>query len=221
MPEIVLKEARTGHDVPVIDGVYLHSIYNPVKEAEAFVTTNMSLIDNRHQFIVLGLGFGFHVDQLIKYLVSKKVDYQIIIIEPNLELIKLFNQKRPFLNNKTVIKHLGDVNKLYSEQTFLNYLYDKPSVLVHDVSLNLNLEMFKQFLKYKHSSYVRDYASIVHPELQKDLLKITDESSIDDFTKSISRLKTLTDKKDLFFLAFHMLTVEVGEAKNENSNPGL
>jgi hypothetical protein len=34
-----IKTSRNGLTVPVVNGIHLHSIYNPIKEAEAFATS--------------------------------------------------------------------------------------------------------------------------------------------------------------------------------------
>ena len=37
-----IKTSRTEQKIPVVNGVHLHSIYNPFKEAEALIEQNLS-----------------------------------------------------------------------------------------------------------------------------------------------------------------------------------
>jgi len=59
--------------------VYIHSKYSPIKEAERFVE-KLEDYNIKTVFIVYGMGLGYHILELIKYLHKEN---PLIIIEPN------------------------------------------------------------------------------------------------------------------------------------------
>lgn len=59
--------------------VYIHSKYSPIKEAERFVQ-KLKDYNIKTVFIVYGMGLGYHILELIKYLHKEN---PLIIIEPN------------------------------------------------------------------------------------------------------------------------------------------
>ena len=61
---ISLEVARNGSPVPTINGIYLHSIYDPEKEADAFVETYERQLTQKNHVLILGLGFGYHVEKI-------------------------------------------------------------------------------------------------------------------------------------------------------------
>lgn len=74
-----IVSSRTGHPVPVVQGVTLHSRYDPVAEGEAWAAAaadRLKAVVGAHgraplpSPVVLGLGFGYHVRPLVKMLES-------------------------------------------------------------------------------------------------------------------------------------------------------
>ncbi len=65
---IAVTDSRTGEAVPEVSAggrkFYLHSRYEPAREAERFIAE----IDTRafNLFIVFGFGFGYHIEELLK-----------------------------------------------------------------------------------------------------------------------------------------------------------
>ena len=62
--KIEVKKSKVETPVPVVDGIHLHSIYNPAKEAETFIGKYNENLSKQNSVLVLGLGFGYHVWQL-------------------------------------------------------------------------------------------------------------------------------------------------------------
>ncbi|MEI8346869.1 MAG: hypothetical protein WCG27_05350, partial [Pseudomonadota bacterium] len=58
-----IKYSKTNHPIPVINGVHLHSVYNPIKEAETFISKQEKILKEKNHILFLGLGFGHHIDQ--------------------------------------------------------------------------------------------------------------------------------------------------------------
>lgn len=59
--------------------IYIHSKYSPIKDGERFVQ-KLSAYNIKTVFIVYGMGLGYHILQLLKYLHKEN---PLIIIEPN------------------------------------------------------------------------------------------------------------------------------------------
>ena len=57
--------SKSNHLVPKINNIELHSIYDPQKEANALLLKYGDKIKNNKFVLVLGLGFAYHVDQII------------------------------------------------------------------------------------------------------------------------------------------------------------
>lgn len=77
--------SRSGHKIPLINQIPLHSKIDPSKESENFTRD----IDFSKKIIVIGLGFGYHLTELVK----KKSDF--IVIEPDKNLLDAFKRENP------------------------------------------------------------------------------------------------------------------------------
>ena len=144
-----LKESRNGDLVPVINGVHLHSIYNPIKEAGSFVDNNQQAINANTNFLILGLGFGYHVDALVNHLDSLNyTSYSIIVIEPNAKLVNDFNRLRGFKNHRVSITSPMNSSEVFENYDFIQFLKSKPALLKHELSFDLEKDFYKNFLRY-------------------------------------------------------------------------
>jgi spermidine synthase len=98
-----LEASRNGLTVPVINDVYLHSIYNPVIEAQTFAKTQEKSLKIKKHVLILGLGFGYHVEEIARIASQYHSDYQIVILEPNKRLVDDFINTRNFEDSKIKI----------------------------------------------------------------------------------------------------------------------
>lgn len=104
--EFFLKETKTGNftcgcsrDKSVF---WLHSTYNPLAEAERWVKSHLSNLQDYEQVIVYGLGCGYHIRELLKQTEYKK---NITVWEWNKELFEFVKEKgliEDILNNGRV-----------------------------------------------------------------------------------------------------------------------
>ena len=91
--DIEIHTSKTGQKIPCFIGngkkIFIHSRFDPEKEAHRFIAeVNTSDFD---LFIVLGFGFAFHIQELLKT-VSK--NSQILVIEKNFDFIRKSVDKR-------------------------------------------------------------------------------------------------------------------------------
>lgn len=72
--------------------IYVHSNYNPSAEAKAWCE---SIPEDTMLVIVLGLGLGYHIEELLKKL---KKQAKIFIIEPDIRVLKYFLENNDLTN---------------------------------------------------------------------------------------------------------------------------
>lgn len=165
-----IKETKNNLKVPVINGIHLHSIYNPIKEAQSFVEENKELLEKNSKFLVLGCGFGYHLNELAKALDEKyQGKYQIYAIEPIKQLIKDTQEINPLIGNIKVINH-PEVEALYHEKELIHFLVNKPALLAHPASFNLSKEYFTSFLTFKSDNTVDKARYLVSNPILKNIL---------------------------------------------------
>jgi len=160
---IHIEETRQGNKTlwTEKDGkkVYIHSKYNPIREAETIVEEYEDIEPNT-TVIFYGTGLGYHIDLFLK----KHPHVSYYIYEPIPEMLYMYLSynsltKLPSLNLKDII--LGDDEETI--RSFLKNLIDKTSGEFIQISLNSHknifaeeynkfVELFKQTLKDKKSS---------------------------------------------------------------------
>ncbi|MFC1669680.1 motility associated factor glycosyltransferase family protein [Spirochaetota bacterium] len=94
--EIEVFESKTGHSVPIVNKegkkLYIHSRFDPYKEASRFVEGIET--DRFNLFIVLGFGFGYHIELLMERI---RDDSIILVIEKNPDIFKTALCHRDFI----------------------------------------------------------------------------------------------------------------------------
>jgi hypothetical protein len=145
-----VRTSRTDQKVPVVNGVHLHSIYNPFKEAESLVQGQIESLKIKNEVLILGLGFAYHVNEIIEKLTVFHGDnFKVIIIEPN---IQVYEDCINFdlLNKKNVLIYSGfNPNELYSDLDLVHFLLRKPAMIAHPPSFNLYQYYFKTILTFE------------------------------------------------------------------------
>lgn len=163
-----IKISKNGHKIPVLNDVHLHSSYDPIKEAISFVDKTIKQPASKN-YLILGLGFGYHVRELVNRLQLQKIDPQIVIIEPNskvasdcFELGILGEQDHYYVIGKTP-------DEIYGNKDLTKFLLQKPQVVSHTASFNL------------YSDYFRDLLSYTAPCSKVDLLKRIESPTLNEY----------------------------------------
>jgi hypothetical protein len=202
-----IKYSKTGHAIPVIDGVHLHSVYNPIKEAEAFASKNEKTIREKNTLLCLGLGFGYHIDQVLQ-LARKhhQSDYLIAVIDPNKRTVENYHRFTGNTDSRLYIFCNENSEELYKNSELIHILLKSPAILAHPASFNLYQEYFKAFMSYKSPKKISTLMEIIQQEKLKTYFSQFSESpSLDDvMTKLATGAKSL-DGLDHLILAFHKL----------------
>lgn len=207
---IELQSSRNGLSIPVINGVYLHSVYNPQKEAEAFVEKYEQILAKKNRIIVLGLGFGYHIEEVAKKL-NEKGSYKIVVIEPNQALVNVFQQTRPFYDNNIEIYSYTTIEEYYLNEGMAQFLREKPGIIKLDTSFNLNKEFFRDFLTFKAKPEIENYKDHLSQE-SKSLFGHRGESLF-NISREIKKQRVVSSKKDYLILAL----TEIAKNSNEVS----
>lgn len=144
-------EAKTGSLVPVLNDHNLHSTLDPIKDETENISAHSSSIQNSKNILVLGLGFGYHVEAIKKI----NPNARIWIVEPNRELINLYIKNIDNPIDATLL--CEDVSSLYNNNRFVELLLSKPYIYSHKKSIEANPKYFRSFLNYQASSFCSDY----------------------------------------------------------------
>jgi len=124
---VEIKTSRSGYPIPVLSNhnhsVTLHSVYDPVLEAQRL--TNEYTNSARGLYVFLGLGGGYHIQEIIK----KNPESKIIIIETNLNLffnlIKLIDYSEIF-SHENLFVYVDYNPEAFEEiiKQIFNYFFD-------------------------------------------------------------------------------------------------
>ncbi len=205
-----LQPSRNGLTVPVINGVYLHSIYNPVKEAEAFIAGQQKNLKTKNKVLILGLGFGYHVEETAKFLNSVHSDYEIIILEPNKRLVEDFISTRAFEDKNIKIVCKQKVRELFSDWNFVQFLMNKPCIVKHDTSFILEKDFYTSFLAFQASKDIFNYKSLLN-ESASELFNTREGRTLSSYTEEIQQSNRINDKNEYLLLALN----EIRNIKNQ------
>ena len=202
---IEFRIAKSGHLVPVVDQVFLHSIYDPIKEAEVFVESHLSELENNCCHLILGLGFGYHAFKMLEKLKEiHGAPAQIMVIEANHELVNRFISYAKDKNIKVDFQILsGEPATLYNSDLFLNFLLKRPQVIVHKASFQKDKEYYGKVLQFQADQKLSSYWMQLRPSLRDFLSNIENKNlTIEELNKRGS-FNQSWKKEDYFF---HFIT---------------
>lgn len=132
-PHVELSEGRGGEPTLKAQGVYLHSRYRPVEEAARLVDS--ASIDLERPVLVVGLGLGYHVLELVKR------GARVAVLEPDPGVAKLA-LKGP-LADADIMLGVGDLDDEASDEIFQAFAKERPQFFVHPPTGRLHPEFAK------------------------------------------------------------------------------
>ncbi|GGF91479.1 motility associated factor glycosyltransferase family protein [Paenibacillus abyssi] len=203
---VEIQQARNGQaNLCVQYGgktVYLHSQYNPMNEAEKWTEPYIEQIKQSKHVFFFGLGMGYHIESLAKYL--KTTPYTIY--EPIPAVLYRMMQARPL--HPIANKNLKNIVCGSSLETFLRFYFDN---FTNDVLVIINpvyerafpeltktfIETFKKSLEMKRTSIHTNlgYERLWSYNAQINLMKVIE-------TPNILRLKNkVFDRKPIVLVA--------------------
>ncbi len=198
-----IVESKSGHKIPKINNIHLHSTYDPRYEAERFILENEDLLKNNNKVLLLGLGFAYHAQYLVTYLKNlHQENYQILIIEPNLKIVTDCESLGLLPSGNISIFSGIEPNDLFQNEEFLEFLLEKPVILPHPASFNLNSSYFKNLLAFRSEKSLEHIIPQIRSQEIKDYLEQYPKEATLDFliNENISKKDNLESPMDYFFL---------------------
>ena len=168
MDNIEVEYTKHGYPVPINNGVYLHSIFDPQKEAKTFVDSQLNRINKSNTILVLGLGFGYHIDAIFNYLNKNQIEKEICVLEPSRELIKKY-EEFPNTLDRIKVFNPNSITELFEDIRFVNFLMNKPAILIHSNSFNQNKSFYKYFLNFTTNIKPDEYRHLIRGEISQNL----------------------------------------------------
>lgn len=159
---IEITNSKSGKPTLILENagqkLSYHSRYNPIQEAQTILEKQVD--QNTENVLIIGVGLGYLIQEL--YNLFPNVKYSVL--EPNLEVLKVFLEN--FNLNKNVGKNLDvittDVDELLGNLNILDVLSDtKTKIIIHPLyeklysaELNKLNTRLKKYLESKKSSTV-------------------------------------------------------------------
>lgn len=197
-----IKISRNGFPIPVVHGIHLHSIFNPIKEAEAFAYNYQETIKTKSNFLFLGLGFCYHIEEIIKIAASHHQEIGILIVEPNTQIIE------DYLNEfgaekKAAIIHHNTIDEYFLDETLVDFLLLKPAIVKHDASFELNKDFFSKFLSFRPTQEICKYDQILECGEYKNYLTNYSSITFNQLVSNIKNSRRINNKNDFLTLAIN------------------
>jgi len=196
-----IEQSRTGLPVPVLNGVYLHSIYNPEKEAQALVEKYQESLNSKNHVLIFGLGFGYHVDEVLKQLKMNHDHFEVVVVEPNTKLIEDFLATRPIDDERVQIINVEKPEEMYGQAIFIEFLMKKPCVVKHEASFSINKDFYLSLLSFKANTKIANFSNLLTDSAKKLIDSNTNES-VKDYTNSIIASGRIKNQQEFLTLAF-------------------
>jgi len=86
--DLQVLTSKTGLLSLKAGNITLHSIYEPIKEAEAWAEHHRKKIERASALVVLGFGLGYHIMELCKLEIFKVTEMDVVVFEPRLDILR-------------------------------------------------------------------------------------------------------------------------------------
>jgi len=194
---IEIKLTPSGLHVPVKNNIFLHSAYDPIKEADNFLEKHINSLTTKDNILVLGFGFGYHIDAIYNYCNQQNLSPNIFILEPDQELISKAEELRSIkYANLITFTNLTD---LFNDIKFAALLITKPYFLPHPASIASNETYFKNFLTFQASQKTTDVTKYIQDiSLSSTIAQLENTDEIN----KIFEMKNFLSKEDFLLCAF-------------------
>lgn len=216
-----IKISRTEKPIPVIEDIHLHSIYNPEREAESFVLSNEELLRSKNKFLILGLGFGYHLKIIQSFL--ERIygnNYEVLVVEPLQRVLHDFERLKPVVlsDRFKIISHKNAAD-IYKSESVIEFLLDSPGIIAHPASFNLHKEYFREVLSYQSGNTQKDLIKSIKNENVKQYLEQYCDQTWAELVHEINLAPKFRASQDFLMLALSSLeglpTAPIGGIENE------
>lgn len=207
---VEIKSSKTDLPVPVINGVHLHSIYNPEREADGFVSASEDHLKKNNDLLIFGLGFGYHLSRIENRMKAiHGEDYRVFVIEPNKDLYKKWKDLKPYiLSTRVKVVCYSEVQDFYKDKELVNFLSEKPSILPHPASFQLNEAFFKTFMTYHYPTSIKESLYFIEDRNFREYLESQDVNQSTEELISSIKSKPYIQGHDFLALALEDMVGE-------------
>ncbi|WP_244834823.1 6-hydroxymethylpterin diphosphokinase MptE-like protein [Clostridium sp. BJN0001] len=147
---IQFEKAENGLLTAKYKGKYIHSRYNPQREAEVFVKNNIKYFNGK-TIALYGIGLGYHIKEMLKLITE---DSAVYVFEMSDELIKEAKIVNPDIFNSDNIKII-DGKSINFYQELVSAIEEAGNLVVHKPSLEMIRESFPKLF-----NVINDFSSI-------------------------------------------------------------
>ena len=202
-----VKTSKSGLSVPVLNGIHLHSTYNPLKEAQTLISKHLDAIKTNNKVLIFGLGYGYHVEVLLKLMKRYHRNYEVYVIEPVYKLFEGCKKLKRIKDNNVSIYAGHKVDKLYSDYNLVEFLSLKPTIIAHPATMNLHPKYFKDFMTFEASDYLVNISNITeNNETKRSFEKYNPTCLYDEFVSDLNKKKGNFIKSDYLLLALEEMS---------------
>lgn len=212
--KLSIIKSNSGHDIIVINGIEMHSRFNPIQEAYEFALKHTHQIQDNPNILILGLGLGYHVQQIEFKMREFHSKPQIFVVEPNRDVAKVAINSHIIPQNHTTIFSGKDIERYYQNKKFIDFLTKKPTIITHQPSLDLESNFFKRFLSYSASNYVGAIRNLLDSEIKHHFDRFNPNATLTQCLDDIEE-KPFLKQDDCKILAFRELFNQIKEHRGE------
>ncbi len=205
-PTLEIKKSKHGEYIPVLNGVFLHSAFNPIKEAESFVENHLTTLNQKNNILVLGLGFAYHLDQILHHMNNFHQQYQVVVVEPNHKILKACEEFNPKNLKRLVILSGLEVKTLYQDANFIRFLMNRPGVIAHPASFNFHSEYFKSLLSFEADQSLSSFQHRLPNELKAYFQQFNPNMTLNQIFTQLETKTKLTTTADFMLGALSTWT---------------
>lgn len=176
----------------------LYSKYNPTRDSQAFAEESYD--ENVENYLVYGLGLGYHINELEDLIITNSKDYHIYIIECNKDILKLamdnINLTRILSNENITFIMMENEKKSYDKLNKILSI-DNIKIAIHRSSLNIIPGEFIE-LKYLLEEFVMKQNTV---DTYANILDNNFKYNIENFDSGVDTLFNKFTNKPLYLVA--------------------
>lgn len=198
--------SKNGHRVPVLDGISLCSMMDPIKEAQKWFDSYKDILNDFEHIFVLGIGGGYHVEILLKEVPSAL----ITVIEKNSELILGLKEKIHSWGDRVAVLSHPTLDQIKSYESF-HCVFEQAAycVLSHPISFSNHTDYYKNIEDFilgrneaglTYINKIKDRRNAYYSHFQKKH-KLTGQETIKDIAKRIQDSDGELTDEDLLWMS--------------------
>ncbi|SDJ60293.1 motility associated factor glycosyltransferase family protein [Salimicrobium halophilum] len=207
-PQIKVEEAKKQGLTASLNGEYLHSRYNPKREAEKLVEQHKDHLASYSHIFFYGMGMGDHIERVLDLFPDKKVT----VYEPSVDMFYQLSVSKDleFLNNQS-IRNLFVEFEESQPLSFINNHYnnfkEQTYLFVHPSYPRVFLEKYKLFLQWFREGVANSRSTL---KTTLSFQKYWVLNSLINFKETVETPNILHDIPKDFFKDKVALTVAAG-----------